>query len=194
MINCQNNGSIISFSTNAIVELAPKLDIINNLYEYEVGGRYLNSNYLENSDLKLIQNGSDFYVSTSDESVTYKLVLNVGTITWNQKHEDGTNVVSNGVKMILPISVNNDITNSINSFYAYDLETALEKNILKPEETANLRYQSSSGYQFAVIVKDNRNYLIFAPSTEYSIDSSVLVLVYSYDMAGHLKGILKYNN
>lgn len=42
------------------------------------------------------------------------------------------------------------------------------------------------------IVKDNRNYLIFAPSTEYSVDSSVSILVYSYDASSNLNGILKY--
>ena len=191
--NCKNNGSLISFSSDSTVEFAPKLEGINDLYQNEVGGHYLNSNYLQNSDLKLVQSGSDIYVSTDDDKVNYKLVLNVGTITWNDKYENGTNIVSNGVKMIINLNINNEITNPINSFYAYDLTTALEKNIITDAEASGLSYQTSSSYNFAIFTKDSKNYVIFADSNEYRVDSIVGLLVYSYDNNGNLNGILNYN-
>ena len=81
--------------------------------------------------------------------------------------------VSNGLKYLIALSKDTNITGTLNSFHAYDKRTAMEKGI----ETDALTY-NEDGY--AIVVKDGTNCVVFNTAEDTYIDSNVSVLVYAY--------------
>lgn len=197
--NCKNYGVLSSVNDTAIVTVAPKYDALNtNEYLSAIGGSYVSSNYLKNAEFTLHQTGTAFTIATSDSSVNYKLVLNISSIfytidgsAWTENHttavaEKNSEMynVSNGVKYLIDLNIDNVTTGSINNFYAYDKKTAEANGI----NTSGLTF-NSDGY--AIVTKDGVNYIIFNYGNDCHIDSSVSILVYAYNSNGTLVGLKK---
>ena len=161
---------------------------MNTSYQQE--GKYIVGNCLDGKTISVTQNaGADEFSITIDEasSYTYKLVLNVAATyrTLDGEAWDADDVakipsnwdeawnVSNGLKYLIALSKDTNITGTLNSFYAYDKRTAANNGI----ETNTLTY-NEDGY--AIVVKDGTNCVVFNTTEKTYINSSVSILVYAY--------------
>ena len=192
--NCTTNAVIKSTNDSVNVAFAPgalrssKAATLNTSYQQE--GKYIVGNCLDGKTISVTQNaGADEFSITIDEasSYTYKLVLNVAATyrTLDGEAWDADDVakipsnwdeawnVSNGLKYLIALSKDTNITGTLNSFYAYDKRTAANNGI----ETNTLTY---NGNEYAIIVKDGTNYVVFNTTDDTYIDSSVSILVYAY--------------
>ena len=188
--NCKNNGVLMSVSHNATVAFAPKEDELNAKYQETSGGVYLATNYLMSSDAFIAQSGTNFVVNTNDSSVTYKLALSVDSILLSETYEENGEIKhyqSNGRKIRYDIEVDTSVVDPVKSFHAYNFNTAKEKGIVDDETV--LDYQVVDGYQVAIYVTENMNYLIFKENASiYKIDSDIRIMLYSYK-DGMMNGI-----
>lgn len=192
--NCTTNAVIKSTNDSVNVAFAPgalrssKAATLNTSYQQE--GKYIVGNCLDGKTISVTQNaGADEFSITIDEasSYTYKLVLNVAATYRTQDGEawDADDVakipsnwdeawnVSNGLKYLIALSKDTNITGTLNSFYAYDKRTAANNGI----ETNTLTY-NEDGY--AIVVKDGTNCVVFNTTENTYINSSVSILVYAY--------------
>lgn len=188
--NCKNNGVLMSVSHNATVAFAPNVDELNAKYQETSGGVYLATNYLMSSDAFIAQSGTNFVVNTNDSSVTYKLALSVDSILLSETYEENGEIKhyqSNGRKIRYDIEVDTSVVDPVKSFHAYNFNTAKEKGIVDDETV--LDYQVVDGYQVAIYVTENMNYLIFKENASiYKIDSDIRIMLYSYK-DGMMNGI-----
>ena len=188
--NCKNNGVLMSVSHNATVAFAPNVDELNAKYQETSGGVYLATNYLMSSDAFIAQSGTNFVVNTNDSSVTYKLALSVNSILLSETYEENGEIKhyqSNGRKIRYDIEVDTSVVDPVKSFHAYNFNTAKEKGIVDDETV--LDYQVVDGYQVAIYVTENMNYLIFKENASiYKIDSDIRIMLYSYK-DGMMNGI-----
>ena len=192
--NCTTNAVIKSTKDSADVAFAPgaskstKADALNA--SYQQADKYIVGNCLNGKTISVTQNaGADkFSIAIDDASgYTYKLVLNVAATyrtldgeAWNDadvakipsKWDEAWNV-SNGLKYLIALSKDTNITGTLNSFHAYDKRTAANKGI----ETNTLTY-NEDGY--AIVVKNGTNCVVFNTTEDTYIDSSVSILVYAY--------------
>ncbi len=188
--DCRNNGVLMSLSNGAVnVAFAPGLEEINSKYQDICGGSYVVTNYLADKEISLVQEGSKFALNCDDDSVQYKMMLEIETIQLPDIQENtGEHFVSNGIKYGYDISIDNGITEKAKGFYAYDFNTAKSKGIVNDE--TEMIYESVDGRDIAIYVTDEVNYLIFRnDETLYKIDSNVHVKIYSYNSVGLLNGI-----
>lgn len=192
--NCTTNAVIKSTNDSVNVAFAPgalrssKAATLNTSYQQE--GKYIVGNCLDGKTISVTQNaGADEFSITIDEasSYTYKLVLNVAATyrTLDGEAWDADDVakipsswdeawnVSNGLKYLIALSKDTNITGTLNSFYAYDKRTAANNGI----ETNTLTY-NEDGY--AIVVKDGTNCVVFNTTENTYINSSVSILVYAY--------------
>ena len=192
--NCTTNAVIKSTNDSVNVAFAPgalrssKAATLNTSYQQE--GKYIVGNCLDGKTISVTQNaGADEFSITIDEasSYTYKLVLNVAATyrTVDGEAWDADDVakipsnwdeawnVSNGLKYLIALSKDTNITGTLNSFYAYDKRTAANNGI----ETNTLTY-NEDGY--AIVVKDGTNCVVFNTTENTYINSSVSILVYAY--------------
>ena len=191
--NCTTNAVIKSTSDSADVAFAPgasKSSKAAELNSYQQAGKYIAGNCLNGKTIRVTQNaGADkFSIAIDDASdYTYKLALNVAATyrtldgeAWNDadvakipsKWDEAWNV-SNGLKYLIALSKDTNITGMLNSFHAYDKRTAANKGI----ETNTLTY-NEDGY--AIVVKNGTNCVVFNTTEDTYIDSSVSILVYAY--------------
>ena len=192
--NCTTNAVIKSTKDSADVAFAPgaskstKADALNA--SYQQADKYIVGNCLNGKTISVTQNaGGDKFSSAIDDAsgYTYKLVLNVAATyrtldgeAWNDadvakipsKWDEAWNV-SNGLKYLIALSKDTNITGTLNSFHAYDKRTAANKGI----ETNTLTY-NEDGY--AIVVKNGTNCVVFNTTEDTYIDSSVSILVYAY--------------
>ena len=192
--NCTTNAVIKSTKDSADVAFAPgaskstKADALNASYQQT--DKYIVGNCLNGKTISVTQNaGADKFSITIDDAsgYTYKLVLNVAATyrtldgeAWNDadvakipsKWDEAWNV-SNGLKYLIALSKDTNITGTLNSFHAYDKRTAANKGI----ETDTLTY-NEDGY--AIVVKNGTNCVVFNTTEDTYIDSSVSILVYAY--------------
>lgn len=191
---CTTNAVIKSTNDSADVAFAPgaskstKAAALNA--SYQQADKYIVGNCLNGKTIRVTQNaGADeFSIAIDDASgYTYKLALNVAATyrTLDGKAWDGDDVakipsnwdeawnVSNGLKYLIALSKDTNITGTLNSFHAYDKRTAENKGI----EMKTLNY-NEDGY--AIVVKDGTNYVVFNTTEDTYIDSSVSILVYAY--------------
>ena len=192
--NCTTNAVIKSTKDSADVAFAPgasnspKAAALNA--SYQQADKYIVGNYLNGKTINVTQNaGADKFSITIDDAsgYTYKLVLNVAATyrtldgeAWNDadvakipsKWDEAWNV-SNGLKYLIALSKDTNITGTLNSFHAYDKRTAANKGI----ETNTLTY-NEDGY--AIVVKNGTNCVVFNTTEDTYIDSSVSILVYAY--------------
>lgn len=192
--NCTTNAVIKSTKDSADVAFAPgasnssKAAALNASYQQT--GKYIVGNCLNDKAIRVTQNAEadKFSIAIDDASgYTYKLALNVAATyrTLDGKAWNDTDVakipsnwdeawnVSNGLKYLIALSKDTSITETLNSFYAYDKRTAANKGI----KTNDLNY-NEDGY--AIVVKDGTNYVVFNTTEDTYIDSSVSILVYAY--------------
>ena len=192
--NCTTDAVIKSTKDSADVAFAPgtstskKAAALNATHQQ--AGKYIVGNYLNGKTICVTQNaGADEFSITIDEasSYTYKLVLNVAATyrTLDGEAWDADDVakipsnwdeawnVSNGLKYLIALSKDTSITETLNSFRAYDKRTAASKGI----DTNTLTY-NEDGY--AIVVKDGTNCVVFNTTENTYINSSVSILVYAY--------------
>ena len=192
--NCTTNAVIKSTKDSADVAFAPGTSKSQKAAElntsYQQADKYIVGNCLNGKTISVTQNaGADeFFIAIDDASgYTYKLVLNVAATyrtldgeAWNDadvakipsKWDEAWNV-SNGLKYLIALSKDTNITGTLNSFHAYDKRTAANKGI----ETNTLTY-NEDGY--AIVVKNGTNCVVFNTTEDTYIDSSVSILVYAY--------------
>ena len=191
--NCTTNAVIKSTSDSADVAFAPgasKSSKAAELNSYQQAGKYIAGNCLNGKTIRVTQNaGADkFSIAIDDASdYTYKLALNVAATyrtldgeAWTEddvakipsKWDEAWNV-SNGLKYLIALSKDTNITGTLNSFHAYDKRTAANKGI----ETNTLTY-NEDGY--AIVVKNGTNCVVFNTTEDTYINSSVSILVYAY--------------
>ena len=192
--NCTTNAVIKSTNDSADVAFAPGASESQKAAElntsYQQADKYIVGNCLNGKTISVTQNaGADkFSIAIDDASgYTYKLVLNVAATyrtldgeAWNDadvakipsKWDEAWNV-SNGLKYLIALSKDTNITGTLNSFHAYDKRTAANKGI----ETNTLTY-NEDGY--AIVVKNGTNCVVFNTTEDTYIDSSVSILVYAY--------------
>ena len=192
--NCTTNAVIKSTKDSADVAFAPgaskspKAAALN--VSYQQADKYIVGNCLNGKTIRVTQNtGADkFSIAIDDASgYTYKLVLNVAATyrtldgeaweaddvakipsNWNEAWN-----VSNGLKYLIALSKDTNITGTLNSFHAYDKRTAAERQI----DTDKLTY---NGDGYAIVVKGGTNCIVFNTTEDTYIDSNVSVLVYAY--------------
>ena len=157
---------------------------------YQQADKYIVGNCLNGKTISVTQNaGADKFSIASDEAsdYTYKLVLNVAATyrtldgeAWNDadvakipNNWDEAWNVSNGLKYLIALSKDTSITETLNSFHAYDKRTAANKGI----ET-DVRTYNGDGY--AIVVKNGTNCVVFNTTEDTYSDSSVSILVYAY--------------
>lgn len=192
--NCTTNAVIKSTKDSADVAFAPGTSKSQKAAElntsYQQADKYIVGNCLNGKTISVTQNaGADkFSIAIDDASgYTYKLALNVAATyrtldgeAWDE--DDVAKIpsswdkawnVSNGLKYLVALSKDTNITGTLNSFHAYDKRTAANKGI----ETNTLTY-NEDGY--AIVVQGGRNYVVFNTTEDTYIDSSVSVLVYAY--------------
>ena len=192
--NCTTNAVIKSTKDSADVAFAPgaskspKATALNN--SYQQAGKYIIGNCLNGKAISVAQNAKadKFSIAIDDASgYTYKLALNVAATyrtldgeAWNgddvakiPNNWDEAWNVSNGLKYLITPSKDASITETLNSFHAYDKRTAMKKGI----ETDVLTY-NEDGY--AIVVQDGTNCVVFNTTEDTYIDSSVSILVYAY--------------
>ena len=194
VMNCTTNAVIKSTKDSADVAFAPGTSKSQKAAElntsYQQADKYIVGNCLNGKTISVTQNaGADkFSIAIDDASgYTYKLVLNVAATyrtldgeAWNDadvakipsKWDEAWNV-SNGLKYLIALSKDTNITGTLNSFHAYDKRTAANKGI----ETNTLTY-NEDGY--AIVVKNGTNCVVFNTTEDTYIDSSVSILVYAY--------------
>lgn len=192
--NCTTNAVIKSTKDSADVAFAPgaskssKAAALNA--SYQQADKYIVGNYLNGKTISVTQNAEadKFSIAIDDASgYTYKLALNVAATyrTLDGEAWDDADVakipsnwneawnVSNGLKYLIALSKDTSITETLNSFHAYDKRTAANKGI----DTNALTY-NEDGY--AIIVKNGTNCVVFNTTENTYIDSSVSILVYAY--------------
>lgn len=192
--NCTTNAVIKSTNDSADVAFAPgaskspKAAALNA--SYQQADKYIVGNCLNGKTISVTQNAEadKFSIVIDDASgYTYKLALNVAATyrtldgeAWDE--DDVAKIpsswdkawnVSNGLKYLIALSKDTNITGTLNSFHAYDKRTAANKGI----ETNTLTY-NEDGY--AIIVKNGTNCVVFNTTEDTYIDSSVSILVYAY--------------
>ena len=191
---CTTSAVIKSTKDSADVAFAPGASksqtaaALNKSHQQE--GKYIVGNCLNGKNISVTQNAEadKFSIAIDDASdYTYKLALNVAATyrtldgeAWTEddvakipsKWDEAWNV-SNGLKYLIALSKDTNITGTLNSFHAYDKRTAMEKGI----ETDALTY-NEDGY--AIVVKDGTNCVVFNTAEDTYIDSNVSVLVYAY--------------
>ena len=192
--NCTTNAVIKSTNDSADVAFAPGASESQKAAElntsYQQADKYIVGNCLNGKTISVTQNaGADkFSIAIDDASgYTYKLVLNVAATyrtldgeAWNDadvakipsKWDEAWNV-SNGLKYLIALSKDTNITGTLNSFHAYDKRTAANKGI----ETNTLTYNEDG---CAIVVKNGTNCVVFNTTEDTYIDSSVSILVYAY--------------
>lgn len=192
--NCTTNAVIKSTNDSADVAFAPGASKSTKAVElnasHQQAYKYIVGNCLNGKTIRVTQNAEadKFSIAIDDASgYTYKLALNVAATyrTLDGKAWDADDVakipsnwneawnVSNGLKYLIALSKDTSITETLNSFYAYDKRTAANKGI----KTNDLNY-NEDGY--AIVVKDGTNYVVFNTTEDTYIDSSVSILVYAY--------------
>ena len=191
--NCTTNAVIKSTKDSADVAFAPgasKSQKADALSSYQQAGKYIVGNCLNGKTISVTQNAEadKFSIVIDDASgYTYKLALNVAATyrtldgeAWEDadvakipNNWDEAWNVSNGLKYLIALSKDTNITGTLNSFHAYDKRTAANKGI----ETNTLTY-NEDGY--AIIVKNGTNCVVFNTTEDTYIDSSVSILVYAY--------------
>ena len=192
--NCTTDAVIKSTKDSADVAFAPgastskKAAALNATHQQ--AGKYIVGNYLNDKAIHVTQNAEadQFSIDIDDASgYTYKLALNVAATyrtldgeawdeddvakipnNWNEAWN-----VSNGLKNLIALSKDTNITGTLNSFHAYDKRTATSKGI----DTDALSY-NEDGY--AIVVKDGTNCVVFNTTEDTYIDNNVSVLVYAY--------------
>ena len=192
--NCTTNAVIKSTNNSADVAFAPgaskspKAAALNA--SYQQADKYIVGNCLNGKTISVTQNAEadKFSIAIDDASgYTYKLALNVAATyrtldgeAWEDadvakipNNWDEAWNVSNGLKYLIALSKDTNITGTLNSFHAYDKRTAANKGI----ETNTLTY-NEDGY--AIIVKNGTNCVVFNTTEDTYIDSSVSILVYAY--------------
>ena len=192
--NCTTNAVIKSTKDSADVAFAPgaskssKAAALNKSHQQT--GKYIVGNCLNDKAISVTQNaGADkFSIAIDDASgYTYKLALNVAATyrtldgeAWDEDdvakipsnwHEAWN--VSNGLKYLIALNKDTTITETLNSFHAYDKRTAENKGI----KTNTLTY-NEDGY--AIVVEGGTNYVVFNTAEDTYIDSNVSILVYAY--------------
>lgn len=192
--DCTTNAVIKSTKDSADVAFAPgaskspKAAALNA--SYQKADKYIVGNCLNGKTISVTQNAEadKFSIAIDDASgYTYKLALNVAATyrTLDGEAWDDADVakipsnwheawnVSNGLKYLIALSKDANITGTLNSFHAYDKRTAAKKGIGTDAFTYN-----EDGY--AIVVKDGTNYVVFNTTEDTYIDSSVSILVYAY--------------
>ena len=182
---------------NSIVEFAPKLTELNEKYQNLCGGQYIKGNYLSNKEFTINQNGLDFTININDSNYEYKLVLSVANTYWTKTgkkwtdadvekiQNDRANVweVSNGRKYYIDLSINTNVEDGkVNEFKAMDCVTAKNNGVID----SNFSAYNQDG--FAIVIKNDINYVVFDVNENVYINSSVSLLVYAY-ANGNLQGI-----
>ena len=187
--NCINKGYMMGTKENSIVEFAPKLTELNEKYQNLCGGQYIKGNCLSNKKFTINQNGLDFTININDTSYEYKLALNINAIyflksgekwteddvktitpeSWSEKWD-----VSNGTKHFIELSIDTNATGDFNSFKAMDCVTAMANSIINKE------FNSYNEEGYAIIVKNNINYIVFNVDEDVYINSNVSLFVYAY--------------
>ena len=192
--NCTTNAVIKSTKDSADVAFAPGTSKSQKAAElntsYQQADKYIVGNCLNGKTISVTQNAEadKFSIAIDDASgYTYKLALNVAATyrtldgeAWEDadvakipNNWDEAWNVSNGLKYLIALSKDTNITGTLNSFHAYDKRTAANKGI----ETNTLTY-NEDGY--AIIVKNGTNCVVFNTTEDTYIDSSVSILVYAY--------------
>ena len=192
---CKNNGVIKSPYENPVVALAPRCDSLNKKYQEQVGGSFINDNYLKDKLIEIKQSGINYAINTDDTQVSYKLGFVVKD-TYTKKDNSAWNAedvalitngnyndkwdISNGRKYFIELPIDNSINGTLNKkIKAYDKKTAQEKGLSVSEYTNG----------FAIIEKDDVTALIFNTDEATYINSNVTLVVYAYDASGSLVGI-----
>lgn len=192
--NCTTNAVIKSTNDSADVAFAPGASESQKAAElntsYQQADKYIVGNCLNGKTISVTQNaGADEFAITIDgaSDYTYKLVLNVAATyrtldgeAWEDADvakipsswDEAWNV-SNGLKYLIALSKDTNITGTLNSFHAYDKRTAANKGI----ETNTLTYNEDG---CAIVVKNGTNCVVFNTTEDTYIDSSVSILVYAY--------------
>lgn len=200
--NCKNNSKFSSIKDGAIVAFAPKLDNLNEMYQESVGGSFLANSYLNGKDFTVNQNGSTFIINTKDNSVYYKLMVDVSATYWKQDGQAWTDSevalldseetkeealkkvwnVSNGTKYMINLEINTNETGDLSTtFKAYDKITAKNNGINATSFTNGI----------AIVVKDNVTYFVIETGASTYINSSITLSVNAYDASGILLGTQK---
>ena len=176
---------------------APALDDLNAKFEASVGGSFVTNSYFAGKTIVVNQEGTNFTINTSDNSVEYKLAFNVGAIystkngnAWTDDDvatigaDDSTFNVSNGNKYFVELSIDTQKTGALSkTFKAYDKRTA-EKNGF-----TNLTFES----KYVIVVDGDTTYLIFDTEADCYINSSISLNVYAY-ANGVVQGIKTIKN
>ena len=181
--NCKNNRIIKSIlESGKHASFAPAIDELNA--KYEEAGTYVTSSYFAGKTVTICQEGTNFTINTTDNSVEYKLAFNVSAIystingnAWTDEDvatigkENSTFNVSNGNKFFIELPIDIEKTGALSkNFKAYDKRTA-EKNGF-----ANLTFESD----YVIVVNGDTTYLIFDTEEDCYINSSVQLNVYAY--------------
>lgn len=192
--NCTTNAVIKSTKDSADVAFAPGASKSTKAAALNAScpqaDKYIVGNCLSGKNISVTQNAEadQFFIAIDDASdYTYKLALNVAATyrtldgeAWDKDdvakipdNWDEAWNVSNGLKYLIALSKDTNITGTLNSFHAYDKRTAANNDI----ETNTLTY-NEDGY--AIVVKGSTNYVVFNTTEDTYIDSNVSVLVYAY--------------
>lgn len=192
--NCTTNAVIKSTKDSADVAFAPGASKSTKAAALNAScpqaDKYIVGNCLSGKTIHVTQNaGADkFSIDIDDASdYTYKLALNVAATyrtldgeAWDKDdvakipgNWDEAWNVSNGLKYLIALSKDTNITGTLNSFHAYDKRTAANNGI----DTNALTY-NEDGY--AIVVKGGTNCVVFNTTEDTYIDSNVSVLVYAY--------------
>ena len=196
--NCKNNSILMSnVESGKHSSFAPALDDLNAKFEASVGGSFVTNSYFAGKTIVVNQEGTNFTINTSDNSVEYKLAFNVGAIystkngnAWTDDDvatigaDDSTFNVSNGNKYFVELSIDTQKTGALSkTFKAYDKRTA-EKNGF-----TNLTFES----KYVIVVDGDTTYLIFDTEADCYINSSISLNVYAY-ANGVVQGIKTIKN
>ena len=172
------------------------------MYQESVGGSFLANSYLNGKDFTVNQNGSTFTINTKDNSVYYKLMVDVSATYWKQDGQAWTDAevalldseetkeealkkvwnVSNGTKYMINLEINTNETGDLSTtFKAYDKITAKNNGINATSFTNGI----------AIVVKDNVTYFVIETGASTYINSSITLSVNAYDASGILLGTQK---
>ena len=191
--NCINNNLLMSNEESGKhSSFAPGLTELNNKYENSIGGSFVTNSYFAGKTIVVNQEGNKFTINTTDNSVEYKLALDVSAIynsknntAWtadNIKDEtalDNFFYVSNGIKYFIDLPIDTTKSGALSgSFKAYDKKTAASEGF------TNLTFENG----YTIVVKDNTTYLIFDTAESCYINCKVSLKVYAY-ANGVLQGV-----
>lgn len=192
--NCTTNAVIKSTKDSADVAFAPGTSKSQKAAElntsYQQADKYIVGNCLNGKTISVTQNAEadKFSITIDDASdYTYKLVLNVAATyrtldgeAWDEadvvkipSNWDEAWNVSNGLKYLIALNKDASAADELNSFHAYDKRTATSKGI----DTDALSYNED---EYAIVVKDGTNCIVFNTTEDTYIDSNVSILVYAY--------------